>query len=77
MSYESPPPRHRVPGWLARNSLGVAVGAAAVLVIAAGGLYLGNGAPQPEPSNAANAVEYPSSPAGQPPSPGAAVPASA
>ncbi|MGC4756048.1 DUF1996 domain-containing protein [Micromonospora trifolii] len=78
MSYESPPPpRHRVPGWLGRNRLGVAVGAAAVLVIAAGGVYLGSGAPQPEPSNAANALEYPSSPAGQPASPGVAVSASA
>ena len=78
MSYESPPPsRHRVPGWLGRNRLGVAVGAAALLVLAAGGVYLGNGTAQPEPSNAANALEYPSPPAGQPVSPGVAVSTSA
>ncbi|WP_327032595.1 DUF1996 domain-containing protein [Micromonospora ureilytica] len=78
MSYEGPPPsRHRVPGWLARHRLGVTLGAAAVVVIAAGGVYLDSGAAQPEPSNAANALEYPPSPAGQPASPEATVPASA
>ncbi|MFG1895498.1 DUF1996 domain-containing protein [Micromonospora zamorensis] len=52
------PSRHRPPGWFARNRLGVAVGAAVALVVTAGGVYLGSGDAEPEPSKAANALEY-------------------
>ncbi|MEV1014069.1 DUF1996 domain-containing protein [Micromonospora sp. NPDC049801] len=78
MSYEGPPPsRHRPPGWATHKRLSVAAGAAVVLVVAAGAVYLGNGAAQSEPSNAANAAEYPSPSAGQPESSGTAVSAPA
>ncbi|MFF0256355.1 DUF1996 domain-containing protein [Micromonospora zamorensis] len=53
-----PPSRHRPPGWFARNRLGAAAGAAVALVVAAGGVYLGSGDAKPEPSKAANALEY-------------------
>ena len=66
LSYEGPPPsRHRRPRWLVRNKLGVAAGTAVAFVVAAGGVYLGTGAAQPEPSNAANALEYPPPSTGQ------------
>ncbi|MGW1451506.1 hypothetical protein ACWCO3_24960, partial [Micromonospora sp. NPDC002411] len=72
-----PPPRHRPPSWFARNRLGMAAGAAVALVIAAAGVYLGSGDVTPEPSNAANALEYQSPSAGQAESPGAAASAPA
>ncbi|MCZ7376485.1 DUF1996 domain-containing protein [Micromonospora sp. WMMC250] len=72
-----PPSRHRPPSWFARNRLAMAAGAAVALVIAAAGVYLGGGGVTPEPSNAANALEYPSSSAGQAASPGAAASTSA
>ncbi|MGW0215071.1 DUF1996 domain-containing protein [Micromonospora chokoriensis] len=72
-----PPSRHRPPSWFTRTRLGVAAGAAVALAIAAAGVYLGSGGVTPEPSNAANALEYPSPPAGQAESPGAAASTSA
>ncbi|WUR61124.1 DUF1996 domain-containing protein [Micromonospora chokoriensis] len=72
-----PPPRHRPPSWFARNRLGMAAGAAVALVIAAAGVYLGSGDVTPEPSNAANALEYPTPAAGQAESAGSAASVSA
>ncbi|MEU7590783.1 DUF1996 domain-containing protein [Micromonospora sp. NPDC049230] len=56
----------------------MAVGAAVLLVVAAGGVYLGNGEVTPEQSNAANALRYPSpSPSAGQPQSGAATSAPA
>ncbi|WCN82645.1 DUF1996 domain-containing protein [Micromonospora sp. LH3U1] len=74
----SPPPsRPGLAGRFARNKLGMAASVAVVLVVAAGGVYLATAADEPEPSNAANALEYTSPSAAQAESPGAAPWASA
>ncbi|MFG1868621.1 DUF1996 domain-containing protein [Micromonospora arborensis] len=65
----SPPPSP--PGRAARNRLGIAAGVAAVLAVAAGGVYLANAATEPRPSNAANAVTDASPPAARSESPSA------
>ncbi|WFF03235.1 DUF1996 domain-containing protein [Micromonospora sp. WMMD964] len=63
----SPPPsRHRPPSRFTRTRLAMAAGATVALVIAATGVYLGNGDVTPEPSNASNALDDPSTSAGQP-----------